>query len=190
MKTPHALLTKGGHSDGFFNWSMIEQHPTVARDVCEDIFDRLFKTDYNLEEISRVVGPGSGAITLASRLAETFHPLNNEIRSGYTEKDDAGNQVLRRHDVRGQIVVPCEDTITSGETVQNTIQAIIHGGGIVADFILAVCNRSGKTEIDGRRIISLIDVPMNNWSPEVCPLCTNGSEAISPKRDNWRRFVH
>jgi len=184
---PHALLTKGGHSDGFHNWSVVAQHPRIAREVAENIFMNFYGTTSadTIKSIVRVIGPGTGAITLADRIAEAFP---NNCMSGYTEKTDEG-QVLARFSCTGEIVIPCEDTITSGGSVTSTIAAIEAGGGKVADFILAVCNRSGQKEIGGRRIVALIDVPMQNWSPDDCPLCKRGSEAIRPKKENWLRLT-
>jgi hypothetical protein len=50
-------------------------------------------------------------------------------------------------------------------------------------------NRSGLTEVNGMKIVALIDHPMPMWAPEECPLCPQGSEAIRAKGENWARLT-
>lgn len=50
--------------------------------------------------------------------------------------------------------------------------------------ILVLVNHTGLKEINGMKIISLIDKEMPMWQPNDCPLCKAGSIAVRPK-DNW-----
>lgn len=84
----------------------------------------------------------------------------------------------------GQTVLLCEDVLTTGGSVDLTATAVTNAGGIVLPFLLVLVNRSGLTEAGGKKIVALIDRPMPMWTPEECPLCKEGSEAIRPK-DNW-----
>ena len=59
---------------------------------------------------------------------------------------------------------------------------------VVADKILVLVNRSGMTELDGRKIIALIDHKMPIWTPDECPLCQQGSEAVRPKA-HWDQLT-
>ena len=81
----------------------------------------------------------------------------------------------------------CEDVLTTGGSVDLTIDAVESSGGAVMPFILVLVNRSGLTEASGKKIITLINRPMPMWIPDECPLCREGSEAIRPK-DNWARL--
>lgn len=198
-KHPHALLTKGGHSDGFFNWNLVAQYPRVTDEVAHDIFEMLFEHQRKYRKLLNIlnppltiVGPGNGAITLAHCLARELGRLFtlSDCRGIFTEKATDGSMSLSRFSLeRGEVVIPCEDTITSGGSVQATIDAVENAGGICAPFILAVCNRSGQQKVADRPIIPLIEAPMNNWSPDKCPLCPR-SEAIPPKKENWKRLTN
>ena len=84
-------------------------------------------------------------------------------------------------------VLLCEDVLTTGGSVDLTSTAITNAGGIVLPFILVLVNRSGLTEVSGKKIIALIDRPMPMWAPGNCPLCNMGSEALRPK-DNWAKL--
>jgi orotate phosphoribosyltransferase len=189
---PHALLTSGGHSDGFFNWSTVAQYPWYEQAVANDLVYKLWDVLLieQIVHVTRVVGPGSGAITLATRLADAVRLLcDTDCTTTFTDKVEGGVK-LRVPIQPGEVVLCCEDTITSGASVAKTIAAVEAAGATVVPFILAVCNRSGLSEIGGRKILALIDEPMSNWTAEECQqqhLCSQGSEAIRPKKDdNWK----
>jgi orotate phosphoribosyltransferase len=192
-KRPHPLLTSGLHSDGFFNWSIVAQYPHIAQETAYDIALLVYgEIKKSAMEVTRIIGPGAGAITLAHCIAVNWEMMGKSwptCKSGFTEKQPDGTMSLSRFNVKDELVLACEDTITSGGSVNKTITAIQNAGGKVLPVIAAVCNRSGQSEIDGRRIVALIDVAMHNWTPEECPLCKKGSEAIRPKQEgNWERL--
>jgi orotate phosphoribosyltransferase len=82
-------------------------------------------------------------------------------------------------------VLFCEDVLTTGGSVELAEDAVLENGGIVLPYILVLVNRSGLTEVNGKKIIALINRDFPKWTPEECPLCKEGSEAIPPKGDNW-----
>jgi orotate phosphoribosyltransferase len=191
-KRPHALLTGGGHSNGFFNWSSVAQYPIYAREATEDLA-RILVSRPEKEilwwQLNRVIGPGYGAITMADRLSEALSFITGcQYSSGFTEKGPDETMLLSRFKLNaGDMILPCEDTITSGKSVGKTIDAIAESGGQIAGLIAAICNRSGHTAVYGRPIVALVNVPMDNWTADECPLCKEGSEAIRPKKDNnWK----
>jgi len=87
----------------------------------------------------------------------------------------------------GQSVLPWEDVITTGGSVELMADAVAKAGGIVLPYVLVLVNRSNLQSVNGRRIIALIKRPMTNMAPSDCDLCKVGSEALHPK-DNWERF--
>ncbi len=186
-KRPHVQLSSGGHSDGFFNWGVLAEDGYEANWAVTELARKLqFRGMPNFNELGYVIGPGYGAITLADRLAEKFGPLAGSCKSGFTEKGPEGSMELKRGNVKGKLVLACEDTITSGASVSKTIAAIQAKGGEIFPAIAAICNRSGLSNIDGRPIVALINVPMNNWTETECPLCKKGSVALRPKdQNNW-----
>lgn len=195
-RQPHALLTPKedgrNHSDFFFNWGMVAQDPQLAKRAAVDLgkkIDSLSASNFDL--INRVVGPGYGAITLADRLAEVLGiPGFSRVLSGFTEKSADGTMIARLVQP-GDIVLPCEDTITSGGSVLRSIHALEKIGCSVVPAVACVCNRSGLTHIGQYEIVSLFSVEAHSWTAEECPLCKAGSEAIKPKTpvENWQRLT-
>jgi len=185
-KRPHALLTSGKHSNGFFNASKVVEYPQALKEACFHIF-----TAENMKLFARpmiVIGSALGAITIAHVIAELFG-----ARCGFTEPDivviDGEKQmVLKRFSVNSHDrVLVVEDVITTGDTTRKTIDAIEKQGAEVLPVVCVLVNRSGMSHLDGRRILALIDHPMPMWKPDECPLCKAGSEAVRPK-GNWDKL--
>lgn len=196
-KQPHALLTSGSHSDGFFDSGLVTGYPryldVAARNIVGLImnhFQGCVPSSYHPQFVHRVVGPAMGAITLAHDIARCLNfTHSNRCRCSFTEKD-GDTMVFKRNLVQvGEQVIVCEDVITSGGTVQKVIDAVEMAGGRVLPYVAALVNRSDLTHIGDRKIIALINRPMPIWSGVGCPLCVAGSEAIRPKVDeNWERL--
>tara|TARA_B100000745_G_scaffold98011_1_gene62358 strand:- start:24537 stop:25178 length:642 start_codon:yes stop_codon:yes gene_type:complete len=179
-KRPHALLTKGGHSNGFFNASLILERPRLAHKAVQALTVKLVETGVDRATLSRVVGSALGAITIAHDCSFIFG-----VKLGWTEKQKDGSMALKRFDLDpGEIVLPVEDVITTGGTTRGTIKEIRERGGSPTNVVGTLVNRSGLEFLDGYKIISLIDREMPIWTPEECPLCKEGSEAVRPK-ENW-----
>lgn len=184
-RRPHALLTSGDHSSGFFNSEMISEDP-ILLDEASHTLAVLVEEIVKLVRIKRVVGPAMGAIRLAHSLAVRIsNRKNRTCLSGYTQ-----DGVFKRTLVQvGEEVLCCEDVITTGASLEKTIRAVEDAGGIAIDVVVALVNRSNLTEVRGHKIISLISREMPVWKPEECPLCKEGSEALRPKEaGNWAKL--
>lgn len=197
-RKPHAELTSGLHSNGFFNSEIVMENPRLLDEACMNLM-QLIEADGTLHfnEIDRVVGPAMGAITFAHDMARKISFKKSALcpcLRGYVEKvgdgRDAPMQFKRVSLREGERVLLVEDVITSGNSVQKAAQAVLDAGGVLHPVIIALVNRSGLTEVDGRKIIALINRPILSWTPQECPLCKGGSQALKqPKlKENWERL--
>jgi orotate phosphoribosyltransferase len=194
-KRPHALLTSGKHSNGFFNSELVMEDPVLLDEACTDLMDILFTGYFNFGLPQRVVGPAMGAITLAHDLARKIgHRRSWPCLRAYVEKEGEGESarmIFKRTNIcAGERVLLVEDVLTTGGSVDMATKAIEDVGGVVLPFVVVLVNRSGLKEVNGKRIVALIDRPMPMWNPDECPLCQQGSEAIRPKTpiENWARL--
>ncbi len=193
---PHALLTSGRHSSGFFNSELITEDPLILDEACEHLAF-LIQKEANVHAIDRVVGPAMGAITVAHDLARQIgNKRGHSCLRAYAEKelDIFGNvrgmRFIRTAIQPGDYILLCEDVITTGTSIGLTACAVTDAGGIVLPYVIALINRSGHAMIDGKEIIALINREMPVWEADVCPLCAKGSEAIRPKgTENWARLT-
>ena len=190
-KRPHALLTNNGHSDGFFAaGTLLWDRPRLAYELCCDLYERrlLGEIEDLAHKPTSVISPAMGAIPLATLLGVVMD-IGSCITIPSGEGDDKTFLLEKRFVIKGQYIIAAEDVITSGGSVSKTIKVAEDNGALVAPVIVAFCNRSGLTEIDGRKIVAAFDVPMTNWDAPECPLCKQGSKAIRPKEktpvNNW-----
>jgi len=188
VNNPHALLTSGKHSSGFFNASkIVNEYPRLAFEaiacICNKIeqYSKMYKPTW-------VFGSAHGATCIANNIGILLN-----ISAGFTEKSVSGKsksmKVNSRFDVKKDYsVLMSEDVLTTGGTTIKSIDALEQKGIVVLPFIVILVNRSGKSHLEEREIVSLISKEMPIWEPDKCPLCKNGSEAVRPK-ENWNKLI-
>lgn len=190
---PHAELTSGKHSDGFFNSRLVIPDNQLMTLAAKDLVDFYVQQgNYSLiEKVDRVVGPQTGATKLAGFIAAEISERRNRLcYFSSPEKQGEGaakRMVFADRDLErlpGEIVLLDEDVITTGGSVDLTAKACLEAGAHVLPYVLALVNRSGLEREGDRSILALIDRPMPMWLPNKCPLCKQGSKALRPK-DNW-----
>lgn len=186
----HPVLTSGLHSNRFLNSRLIIDDPVLLPKAASDLLDLFTAEGGDLSSINGIVGPQTGATRLAELMAEqagygTFHASPRKEGEG-----DAKRMVLTEAEqaqICGQDAIICEDVVTTAGSVELTARAIILAGGRVAPYILCLVNRSGKTEIGGRKIISLFTLEATTWHPGAitCDLCKACSIPLVKPKDNW-----
>jgi orotate phosphoribosyltransferase len=195
-KRPHVLLTSGKHSNGFFNSRLVICDEGLLDDAASDLLDLFAACNTNIFSVNGVVGPQTGATKLAETLRYLIFldyrhtcfsasPAKNEV-DGVKSMVFSGEEISS---INGQTILLCEDVITTGGSVELAASAVTNAGGSVLPFILVLVNRSGLSDVDGKKIVALVDRPMPLWEPNECPLCKEGSEALRPKDpENWVRL--
>lgn len=190
---PHALLTSGNHSNGFFNSRLIIEDSDLLFEAAADLLELAFDQDSELgKKIQYVVGPQTGATKLAELVCYKTNRINRNEDCNWTspkinKKDQIKTVVLSDSEIKllpKKQILLCEDVITTGGSIEITETALLNVDAEILPFILALVNRSGLKEIGGKKIIALVDHHMPIWTPEECPLCKVKSESIRPK-DNW-----
>jgi orotate phosphoribosyltransferase len=192
-KRPHALLTSGKHSNGFFNSRLVIPDEALLCDAASDLLELFALRGGNVAEVEAVVGPQTGATKLAELISKQLpnvdcffaSPAKCEVE-GRKSMTFSGEELVL---LPGKLVLLCEDVLTTGGSVGLTTAAVFYASGFTLPFVLALVNRSGLKEVNDRKIVALIDRPMPMWMAEECPLCQQGSEAIRPKGpQEWARL--
>jgi len=193
-KRPHALLTSGKHSSGFFNSRLVIPDEVLLRDAAADLLGLFARAGGDVSEVQGVVGPQTGATKLAELVSDQIMANTRGdcfwASPAKSEKDGVKSMVFTdegRSLLPHRTILLCEDVLTTGGSVDLAITAVTSAGGIVLPFILVLVNRSGLVEANGKKIVALIDRPMPTWTPEECQLCKQGSEPVRPK-DNWAKL--
>lgn len=187
-KAPHALLTSGNHSNGFFNASLIITNPKLLQEACGVLIE---KTQLPHPFPGMVFGSAMGAVNIAYEMA-----CQASCKYGFTEPFIMGEgsfaekiMVNKRFSFAGGTrIFVVEDVMTTGGTTQLTMADLILRDADIFPKIAVLVNRSGNAYLDGRNIVALIDHKMPIWEPGKCPLCREGSKALRPK-ENWKELV-
>ena len=182
----HAQLTSGKHSDAFINCSKIVENPVLVTEAAEGMIEKLEDTP-GYEKPEWVVGPAYGAITFAYEVARQLG-----AKFGFTEveyTDEGKMQVLKRFDIPEHAkTLVIEDVVTTGGSAMKTVNVLKEKGVDVLPMVGFIMNWTGKDEIDGNKLVPLINAQMMVYEPENCTLCKEGREAVRPKA-NWDKLA-
>ena len=182
----HAKLTSGKHSDAYANCAKIVENPQLVAEIAEGIIGNLEETP-GYEKPEWVVGPAYGAVTFAHEVARQLG-----VKFGFTEVEytnEGKMQVLKRFNIpRGAKTLVIEDVTTTGGSALKTINVLKEMGIDVLPMVGLILNWSGKDDIDGNKLVPLINAQMMVYDPESCTLCKEGREAVRPKA-NWDRLA-
>jgi orotate phosphoribosyltransferase len=190
-KRPHALLTSGKHSNGFFNSRLVIPDEALLREAASDLLELFARNGGDVYRVQGVVGPQTGATKLAELVSQQLPNDCFFASPAKSEMEDGGKFMLFSNEelaiLPGKEILLCEDVLTTGGSVSLTAAAIFFATGFTLPFVLALVNRSGLEEVNGWKIVALIDQAMPMWVADECPLCKEGSEPVRPK-DNWARL--
>jgi orotate phosphoribosyltransferase len=183
IKNGHFKLTSGRHSDTYINKDSIFCIP----ELFELIILEMSLNIRNSFQFDIITGPAIAGAVLAAPIANSLgtifiYPEKIDLYAFDYEIEDTVMEFRRGYDkvLENNVkVVIVEDIITTGKSINMTIEAIEKHGAQVSG-IVAIWNRTGwKT--DKCSTISLIDKPVESWEPESCPLCVEGIPLQNPK---------
>lgn len=173
--TGHFLLRSKRHSDTYINKDAIFSHPRTFHKTARAIYYEILKTcrvDGNVV----VTGPALAGAILAAPIS-----LYLDVTFVYPEKIDNKMVFRRGYDqkIPGKNIILIEDIITTGGSVQLTIDEVLRLGGIPSG-VFAIWNRTGWQPKECS-VTSLINQPVESWSPKECPLCQKKMPLQDPK---------
>ena len=176
LQVGHFLLTSGRHSDRFFLFARLFEHPDAGARVVGALAEAVAARPA-LVPVSTVVGPAMGGVLLAYDLARALG-----ARAMFAEKEADGTMRLRRgfRLSVGERVLVAEDAVTTGGSVAKAVEAAAaQGADVVA--VAAIVRRGGHRLAFTQPLVTLLEDDARDWAPEDCPLCREGSRAVSPK---------
>jgi len=159
----HFLLTSGLHSPMYVEKFQVLQYPEHTARMCAALAEQ-FADD----QVELVIGPVTGGILLAHEVGK-----NLKTKAIFTEREN-GKMTLRRGFVikPGERVLIVEDIVTTGGSVQEVLEVVREHGGIPVGVGLLV-DRSGGTVDFGIPAKSLLQLQVQTYQQDDCPLCQN-----------------
>ena len=171
----HFVLSSGRHSPEYLEKFQVLQWPTRTERLCAAIAERA-----RALRVQTVAGPTTGGVILA-------HEIGRQLgtRAVYAERDDkAGGRVFRRgfHLAPGERVLVVDDILSTGGSVEETINAVRTAGAAVVGAAVLV-DRSGgegKRRLGDIPMIALWETTLATYDPSACPQCAAGEPTTKP----------
>lgn len=194
FKKGHFVYSHGHHGSDYVDKDAFSKYPGALWFIGCLIADHFH---YNTRGIDVVIGPIMGGVKLADHVAGR---LPGKVLALYAEKEmrtqntaiieesghniivqcfiPTGRRILKRgfdEDVRGKRVLVVEDTLSTGASARETVEAVKRAQGEVV-AVAAVCNRGNAQSqyVGGVPIFTLLNLEMPTYPEDSCPLCKEG----------------
>jgi orotate phosphoribosyltransferase len=168
----HFRLTSGLHSDRYLQCALVLQNPHYAAALGTALAAKL--TEFS-EKPDLVIAPALGGILVAHEVARAIG-----VRGLFAERQEGVLRLRRGFRIEpGEKAFVVEDVVTTGGSTRETMEVVVQAGGIVLAAGSLIDRSGGRTDLGvPRTALVVLDVP--NFSPDECPLCKTGSQAIKP----------
>jgi orotate phosphoribosyltransferase len=166
----HFLLRSGLHSNKFFQAALVLQYPDAAEKLC--VWLAKFFGD---KKIQTVISPAVGGLIVGQEMARAL-----KTRAIFAEKEN-DSLVLRRGFTlsKGEKVLVAEDVVTKGGRVQQTIDLVRSLGADPVGVAVIVDRSGGSVKFDIPHKCAM-ELNLDTYEPEKCPLCKAGIPLVKP----------
>jgi orotate phosphoribosyltransferase len=172
LREGHFILASGRHSALYLEKFQVLQHPAETERLCAAMASWARSLG-----VDTVAGPTTGGIILAHEVARQL-----DLRAIYAERREGapGREFRRGFAITpGERVLVVDDIMTTGGSVQETIDAVRSAGGTVVGASVLVDRSSGAARLD-IPVHSLWRLDIPAYAPAECPLCGKGIPATHP----------
>jgi len=181
----HFILSSGNHSNRYLQSAKVLEDTSRAETLAQALAQEIKNSEIKVDTIC---APALGGILAGYELARALN-----LRSIFVERKEGVMQLRRGFEVaKGEKFIICEDIITTGGSAMEAAKAIEALGGEVVGFASLAnrgfCKRDGSSKApkpecklpNNKPLFALDDFEFEMYSPDECPMCKEGSEAIKP----------
>lgn len=167
----HFLLSSGLHSDSYIQCAKVLRYPWYAEELGYGISVKI--SGYNPD---CVVSPALGGIIIGYEVAKHLN-----VPFLFTERDEDETMKFRRDFDPSSFsrVAIVEDVTTTGKSTKEVMK-VLKEYGINTICTSSIANRGSLKEIDGLPLITLVELPLQNYNRTDCPMCRDGIPLIKP----------
>jgi orotate phosphoribosyltransferase len=166
----HFLLSSGKHSNKYIQCAKALRFPYFAKEIMKIVCDKVRHLKMDM-----IVGPAIGGIITSYEMGRQLN-----LESIFTERID-GQMTLRRGFTvnKGANILISEDVITTGKSTREVRDLMEKMGANVFGVACIVDRRPKNTEIE-LPVYSGIQLDIQIYNAQECPLCQQGIELIKP----------
>jgi len=181
----HFILSSGNHSNRYLQSAKVLEDTKRAELLAEELAKLIRQSGI---EIDTVCAPALGGILAGYELARALG-----VRSIFVERKEGSMELRRGFEVsQGEKILICEDIITTGGSAMEAASIIEELGATVVSFAALAnrgfCQREGSTTEakpecklpKDTPFFALDDFEFAMYTPDTCPMCKEGSQAIKP----------
>lgn len=166
----HFLLTSGKHSAQYMQCAQVLQYPDRAAILAEGL-----ASQFKDMGVQTVIGPATGGILVAHEVARALG-----VRSLFTERENGIMRLRRGFKLApGERVLVVEDVITTGGSVREVLAVVKEFGATALGVGVLVDRTGGQVDFELPQC-SIIQLNIQAFEAEECPLCAQGIPAIKP----------
>lgn len=166
----HFRLTSGKHSAQYMQCAQVLQHPALAAELVQELAAR-----FQGKGIQTVIGPAMGGIIVAHEVGRALG-----TRALFAERENGVMSLRRGFNLAvGERVLVVEDVITTGGSVKEVMEVVREMGAISVGVAVLVDRSGGKVDF-GLPLASVLQLNIQTYEPEICPLCAQGIPAVKP----------
>ncbi len=173
----HFLLASGRHSSEYVQCQKLLQYPRHGMVFAEALVQRLLAAGLKPES---VVGPALGAVHMEVLVALALDKaLNAEpVRGIFAERPDGAFEIRRGTELKpGEKVLVVEDVTTTGGSARQVVE-LVRKLGAEPIAVGAIIDRSGGEAKFDVPFISLVQMNLETYAPDNCPLCQAGQPVV------------
>jgi orotate phosphoribosyltransferase len=176
----HFQLTSGRHSSTYMQCALVLQYPRYAEKL-----GKALAALFSDARIDAVVSPALGGVVIGQEVARALPAPTDGVGGGvpaiFVERDASGIMTMRRgFSLKpDQHVLVVEDVWTTGGSTQEAIHVVEEAGGRVVAAGALIDRSGGKIEFPVESN-ALIELQIESYEAEDCPMCSQGSVAIKP----------
>jgi orotate phosphoribosyltransferase len=164
----HFLLTSGRHSARYFQAMRLLERPDHCARIAADIAHRL-----PLDGVAATFAPAIGGITFGYELARAIPG----VRALFAERVNGAMQLRRGFNIEaGERLILAEDVITTGGSVLE-LKALAEAAGAEVVAVACILDRSQGAFRPGVPVAHWIELALDSWPADSCPLCAAGAPA-------------
>lgn len=173
----HFLLASGMHSNEYIQCQKLLQYPRHGMVFAEALVQRVLAGGL---QPTAVVGPALGAVhwEVLVALALDRALLTEPVRGIFAERPEGTFEIRRGIELNpGEKVLVVEDVTTTGGSAREVVE-LVRRLGAEPVAVGAIVDRSGGKAAFDVPFVSLIEMNLQTYSPDDCPLCQAGKPLV------------